>query len=89
MKDEGVLTMVVTAGLFIVGRLVGGNKLTKPRVFSVVENGQRIQMAPLPGTPAFMRIGMDCNYPVPKTDLNKSMFDLYERVTNPSVDPGV
>jgi hypothetical protein len=88
MKEEGVLTMVISGGLFLIGRLVGGNKLVKPRVFQVIENGKRIQMSPLPGTPPFMRIGLETgSYAIPERE--KEIHDLYERVANPNVDPGV
>lgn len=88
-KPEGTLTMAITSIGFIMGRLIGGNKLTKPRIFSIIENGQRIQMSPLPGTPSFMRLGMESNYPIPETDENKGLVELYNRVTNMNVDPGV
>jgi hypothetical protein len=32
---EGVLTMCITNGLFVIGKLVGGNKLVDPRVFDL------------------------------------------------------
>jgi hypothetical protein len=86
MKDEGVVTMVISGGLFLIGRLIGGNKLTKPRVFQVIENGKRIQMSPLPGTPPFMRIGLESgSYTMPERE--KAIHDLYKQVTSPEVDP--
>lgn len=88
-KDEGVLAMVITSGLFIIGKLIGGNKLTKPRVFMIIEDGKKIQMSPLPGTPPFLRIGLDVSsYTMPMTELNKNITDLYSKVTDPTVDPG-
>jgi hypothetical protein len=32
---EGVVTMCITNGLFVIGKLVGGNKLVDPRVFDL------------------------------------------------------
>jgi len=87
-KKEGTLSMVIASGIFIVGRLVGGNKLLKPRIFQIIENGSKIQLSPFPSTPAFIRIPMDAlAYPIPEKDTN--LTDLYERVTNPQVDPGL
>uniref|UniRef100_A0A6M3JJ73 Uncharacterized protein n=1 Tax=viral metagenome TaxID=1070528 RepID=A0A6M3JJ73_9ZZZZ len=34
-EGEGILTMCVTNGLFVIGKLVGGNKLIQPRVFDL------------------------------------------------------
>ena len=104
-QPEGTLTMAIIAGNFwLVGRLVGGNKLTKPRIFSIIEDidpmtkqakidpatGRPvtlIQMAPLPGTPPFYRMsGGEGTYPVPERETN--YFELYNKVTDPSVDPG-
>jgi hypothetical protein len=91
-KHEGkeeVITMVLTGGLFIIGKLIGGNKLTDPRVFDVIENGAKIQMRPLPGTPPFVTLGTDgLRYPVPESD--KAMLELYDRVTHPIIvtEPG-
>jgi hypothetical protein len=86
---EGVITMTVTGGLFIIGKLIGGNKLTDPRVFDVIEDGAKIQMRPLPGTPPFVTLGTDgFRYPVPEDD--KPILDLYDRVTHPFIvtEPG-
>lgn len=78
---EGVITMVVTQGLFIMGVLTG-NKLIGPRVFNYIDNGKQIQLAPLPSTPPFVYIGNDCiRYPVPEAD--KSLHALYDKVTHP------
>ena len=35
MENEGTITMVITNGLFVIGKLVGGNKLIQPRIFTV------------------------------------------------------
>lgn len=84
-KEEGVITMVCVVGLFILGKLIGGNKLTEPRIFSIIENGQRIQMSPLPGTPPFIVLtGVDgFRYTMPETSDNKGILELYDRVTHP------
>lgn len=34
-NKEGVVTMCIISGLFIIGKLVGGNKLINPRVFDM------------------------------------------------------
>jgi hypothetical protein len=87
-KEEGFIAMVISQGLFLVGRLVGGNKLIEPRVFSIIENGAKIQMSPLPGTPPFVIIGNDgIRYPVPDNAGNKNLLDLYGRVTHPQDTP--
>jgi hypothetical protein len=55
-------------------------------VFQVIENGKRIQMSPLPGTPPFMRIGLESgSYTMPERE--KAIHDLYKQVTSPEVDP--
>jgi len=79
---EGKLTMCcVTGGIFIVGRLFN-RKLDKPRVFSIIENGAKIQLAPLPGTPDFLILGTDgFHYPIHERE--KNLIDLYEKVTHP------
>jgi hypothetical protein len=88
IKVESLTMLICSGGAFIVGRLIGGNKLTKPRLISIIDDGKRIQMSPLPGTPPFMRVGMESNYPIPETEGNKALYDLYERVTNQTVDKG-
>ena len=35
--DAGVVTMCITMGLWVIGKLVGGNKLVSPRVFDLYE----------------------------------------------------
>jgi hypothetical protein len=82
-RDKCNITMICTSGIFIIGNLIGGNKLTNPRLFTIIDDGKRIQMAPLPGNPAFLRLGMEgFSYPIPPTD--KPILELYERVTRPS-----
>jgi hypothetical protein len=103
MADEGVLTFVVDSGMFILGNLVGSNKLNKPRVFQIIQNpdydstkpaeGENsktlIQLSPLPGTPPYLNVGSGVSrYPVPLKVWNKIITELYARVTNPAVDPG-
>lgn len=83
-KESGVITMAFISGLFILGKLLGGNKLTDPRIFSIIENGKRIMLSPLPGTPSFITLGPDgFHYPMPINDDNANIFDLYDRVTHP------
>jgi len=85
IKDEGVISMVITNGMFIMGKLIGGNKLCLPRVFTFLEEGKRIQLSPLPAIPPFITIGNDAaRYAVPETDRN--LHELYQRVTNPAGD---
>jgi hypothetical protein len=88
-EQEGILSMVIINGIFMIGKMVGGNKLTKPRIFSIIKDGKEIMMSPLPGTPPFLRVGIEANsYPIPDRPENKNIVDLYDRVTNPSVDSG-
>ena len=85
-KEEGVISMVVTNGLFIVGKMIGGNKLCDPRVFLVIENGKKIQLSPLPSAPPFITIGSGYfHYAIPEHDRN--LLDLYDRVTHPEPMP--
>ena len=87
--EEGTLTMVIASGMVLIGRMIGGNKLIKPRVFETIENGKRMQLTPLPGTPPFARIGMEvCSYALPDNHNNSQLIDLYKKVTDPSVDTG-
>lgn len=80
--EEPKVTMCVVGGLFLMGKLIGGNKLMDPRVFTLIENGKRMQLSPLPSQPPFVIIArMSLFYPIPETD--KNMLELYERVTNP------
>jgi hypothetical protein len=82
MKDEGAITMVCLAGLFVVGKLYGKTMLKDPRVFAIIENGARIQLSPLPGTPGMITIGdFALMYEIPKED--KNLQELYYRVTHP------
>ena len=85
VKEEGVITMCLTNGLFVLGKLIGGNKLCDPRIFGIIENGQKIQMAPLPGTPPFLNLGNEVSrYTMPEVADNKNILDLYYRVTHPT-----
>lgn len=82
VKEEGVITMVCVAGLFIMGKLVSGNKLCNPRVFSFIEDGKKMQLAPLPSTPIFITLGMD-GFRYQISDQDKNLLNLYYRVTGP------
>lgn len=83
-KDQGVITMVCVSGIFIIGKLTG-SRLNDPRIFTVIDNGTRVQIAPLPGTPASIvltnRDGF--NYEIPDNHNNKNILDLYYQVTHP------
>lgn len=92
VKEEGVITMCVCNGLFIIGRLLGGGKkLLQPRVFTVftekamvdgdLQEVEKIGMRPLPGTPPFCYLGDAITYPVVTNQMN--ILDLYHRVTTP------
>lgn len=82
VKDE--VSMVVVSGLFLVGKLIGGNKLTEPRVFQIIEQGKKIQMSPLPGNPPFVLVNNEgLRYTIPDTNINKNITELYYRVTHP------
>jgi hypothetical protein len=79
--EEPKVTMCVVTGLFLVGKLVGENKLIGPRVFTLIEDGKRMQLSPLPALPPFVIIArMGLSYPIPETD---NLFKLYEKVTTP------
>ena len=43
--EGGAITMVVSNGLFILGKLVDGNKLLDPRVFQIIDSGQKMQLS--------------------------------------------
>lgn len=90
-QDKGTLTMVLLhSGIFLIGILIGGNKLTNPRVFSI-EDSQHdgkptklMRMEPLPGIPDFIRIHDEASYPIPGAATQ--IIALYEQVTtNPNV----
>lgn len=74
------LTVVVVGG-FLIGELVG-NKLLKPRVMTFNPEKSEIHMAALPFTPMQVTVAAGgISYPVPKE--NKSVYELYDRVTDP------
>jgi hypothetical protein len=39
-ESPGVVSMVVVSGLFIIGKMVGGNKVLDPRVFTLFDEPQ-------------------------------------------------
>jgi hypothetical protein len=94
------LTVVLIGGLLVVGRLESGSKLVKPRVLRTYEEREvdntgkeimvpKISLTPFPGVPPFVILnGETLHYTVPKKVQNKAIYELYERVTNPAVDPG-
>jgi hypothetical protein len=79
--EEPRVTMCVVAGMFLVGKLVGGNKLMNPRVFTLIEEGKRMQLSPLPALPPFIIVArMGMSYPIPEAD---NIYKLYVKVTTP------
>ena len=85
MNDsKGIVYMVCTGGLFIIGKL-NGSRLSNPRVFQIIENGAKIQMSPLPGEPGFIILrDYGFSYEVALNTSNSSnILDLYYRVTHP------
>ena len=81
-KEVGTISMIITQGLFLIGNLVGGNKLLEPRVFTFIEEGAKIQLSPLPSLPPFVTFGNEViKYSVPEKDRN--LLSLYDRVTHP------
>jgi len=92
-KEEGTISMCLIGGLFIVGKLVGGNKVVSPRVVNLFEEQSsdphgnpitipKMRMSHLPGTPPYLISNrMSLVYPVPEHD--KNTLDLYARVTAP------
>jgi hypothetical protein len=87
-KEEGVITMTVTNGLFILGKLISGNKLQLPRIFSIIKDGREMMLSPLPGTPLFITIGVNTlHYPIPLDAENKNLLALYDKVTHPQPQP--
>lgn len=93
-KKDNALTMVVAGGVFLIGTLVGGNKLLLPRVFTTFEEKEKhpetgadimipkIRMEPLPGIPPFVILkGDGFTYPVPEVDI--FIYRLYRQVTTP------
>lgn len=82
------LTMVIINGLFIVGHMGADGRLRCPRVLSILEQGARIQLAPLPGIPGHMHVGVENPfYPIPLRE--KAIYDLYTQVTAKGVDPNI
>lgn len=81
-----VLTLVITQGLFVMGKMTPDGRLEKPRILTFLENGKRVQLSPLPGIPKYLYIGVgNPFYSIPARD--KSLYDLYRQVTAPGVDP--
>ena len=92
-NEEGILTMCITNGMFVIGKLLGGgNKMIQPRVFDMLEEDYVdpetktikkrpiIRMQPLPGLPHFCYISPDAlKYPV--TTNVGNLMSLYKQVT--------
>lgn len=92
IKTEGksqemeILHLILVNGLFLIGKLAGGNKLLKPRIYTPLNDG-RIHMGPLPGTPVFLDIRNCAGVAPIRPDRNKDIYGLYAQVTDPKVDP--
>jgi len=88
--EDGAITMVVSDGLFILGKLVDGNKLLDPRVFQIIDSGQKMQLSPLPGIPSAVFLGKEgLRYSLSETPGNKNLFKLYYQVTHPRRKDGL
>lgn len=83
---EGKLTVVWLNGLYLVGRRIA-NELKKPRVLTFEEDMQ-IKMAPLPFLPSSVNIPSGALVYDIAEGKYKVVFDLYNKVTDPKVDPG-
>ena len=81
--------MAMMGGMFIVGVMVGDNKIINPRVFTMfeaVEDGKKIpkmQLAPLPSNPPFIYVRPEVRYRIP--DWDRNLINLYEKVTTKAV----
>lgn len=81
-EEKPKVTMCVVDGLFLVGKLSNGNKLMNPRIFTLIDNGARMQLSPLPTQPSFISVHrMSLSYPIPEKEEN--LLALYEKVTTP------
>jgi len=78
--------VVLIGGYFIIGELIeDGKKLLKPRMMVNLPDG-RVNMAPIPGIPHFMRIlKADAISLLPKA--RKELIAKYEEITSDTVDP--
>ena len=80
--NKFLVMVILNGGLFVVGKMnVGVKEIDDPRVFSVIDNGKRIQLAPLPGVPISLRYENCPSYIIENNEVNRSLFDLYEKVT--------
>lgn len=77
----------------ILGVLEGGNKLLKPRVYTLFndpKDGKELQhMAPLPGCPDFVIVEGLPRYPFPDEPMNARAYDLYIQITTPPPESAV
>ena len=82
------LDMVVTQGLFLIGEIQDKNVIKNPRVLTILEEGKKIQMTPLPGLPARAQFpDTALRYKIPMRE--DGIYNLYAQVTAPGVDPNV
>ena len=79
-ESPSSLTMIVSAGIFMVGKFKDG-KLFSPRIFSIIEDGAKYMMSPLPGNPSAIDVRVDIRYPIPWGE--RSIIGLYEKTTSP------
>jgi hypothetical protein len=80
------LSMIVTQGLFLVGERTGDRLLKNPRVMTLMDEGKKMQLTPLPGLPPQVTFpDSSMRYIVPERE--KPMYELYAQVTSPKVDP--
>ena len=90
MKNEGILSVVIQGQFWIVGRLVGGNKVLQPRIYRIIPDqknpGQQlIQLEPFPHFPPFLNVGHgSMSFPI--LERETSLIKLYEQVTSPEAE---
>jgi hypothetical protein len=85
--EKKEISMVISSGLFIVGVMVGDNKILNPRMFTMfeaVEDGKKVpkmQLSPLPSNPPVIYVRPEVRYRIP--DWDAGLLRLYEKVTAP------
>jgi hypothetical protein len=86
---EEKLTLVWLNGLYLVGKRIVEypHALKKPRSLTFEEKGQ-IRMTPLPFLPSSVNIPSGALVYDIAEGKYKEVFDLYNKVTDPKVDPG-
>ena len=95
MKNEGILSMVIQGPFWLVGMLVGGNKVFKPRIYRIIpdpddpepnpqKKRQLIRLEPLPHFPPHVSFSSGLTYPILDREVN--LIKLYEQVTSPEAE---